>query len=84
MCLPGECERGDAYIDVSKRTANREGKKKQAKVRELQSIADKLNCTMAQLSIGSDKRKIALIYLNELSKQVRAEIKEASWERIEL
>ncbi len=30
------------------------------------------------------ERKIALIYLNELSKKVREEIKEASWERIEL
>jgi hypothetical protein len=29
-----------------------EGKKKQAKIRELQTIAEKLNCTLAQLSIG--------------------------------
>jgi potassium voltage-gated channel Shaker-related subfamily A beta protein 2 len=34
------------------RILNEEGRKKIAKVKELQLIAEKLNCTMAQLAIG--------------------------------
>jgi hypothetical protein len=33
---------------------NEEGKKKQQKIKELQSVAEKLNCTLAQLAIGKN------------------------------
>jgi NDP-sugar pyrophosphorylase family protein len=48
---------------LKEKIISEEGKKKQAKVRELQSIADKLNCTMAQLSIGKDKEKKGALIL---------------------
>jgi potassium voltage-gated channel Shaker-related subfamily A beta protein 2 len=41
-----------------------EGKKRNAKIRELQLIADKLNCTMAQLSIGNFETKLNVYIYN--------------------
>ena len=51
---------------LKEKIASEDGKKKQAKVRELQSIADKLCCTMAQLSIGMH------ILLDSLDSQFRS------------
>ena len=44
------------YNWLKDKILSEDGKKKQAKIRELQLIAEKLNCTLAQLSIGKNFR----------------------------
>ena len=46
---------------LKEKIMNDEGKKKQAKIKELQAIADKLNCTLAQLSIGMFEIYLSLL-----------------------
>lgn len=50
------------YNWLKDKILSEEGKKKQAKIRELQTIAEKLNCTLAQLSIGLFSFFVCLCY----------------------